>query len=67
MSNFSLLSIVAIGLVIALLLELVGIVLVLLLTERAVPSELWALVLAEVTGLLGLLAPSKDAVQPAVD
>jgi hypothetical protein len=62
MPNASVLKVVTLGLVLALIIELVGIVLI-ILNDKQVPGELWTLCVAEVTGLLGLLAPSKDAVQ----
>lgn len=61
--NASVLKIVVIGLVVALLVALAGIVLIVLLTSKDVPGELWTLLVSMVTGLLGLLAPSKEVTQ----
>jgi hypothetical protein len=60
MKDMSILRMVAAGLILALLVILVG-CFWLLVEEKTVPNEFWAVGFSIVTGLLGLLAPSRTA------
>lgn len=59
MRNLSILSIVVVGLVLALLVDVVGFV-ILAVNGLSIPGVMENGALMIVTGLLGLLAPSKD-------
>jgi hypothetical protein len=60
MKDMSILRMVAGGLVLALLILLAG-MFALLMQDKNVPNEVWAIGFSIVTGLLGLLAPSRTA------
>jgi hypothetical protein len=61
MKDISILRMVAGGLILALLIILAGCFWMLISTDKAVPNEFWAIGFSIVTGLLGLLAPSRTA------
>lgn len=63
MGNTSILKMVVMIIGAAVLLSIAGII-YLVVQERAVPDILAALALSGFTGLLGLLAPSKDVTEP---
>lgn len=60
MKDISILRMVAAGLVMALLILFVG-MFWLLANDKTVPNEVWAIGFSIVTGLLGMLAPSRAA------
>jgi hypothetical protein len=60
MKDLSILRMVAGGLIFVLLAIVVGVFL-LLMQDKNVPNEVWAVGFSIVTGLLGLLAPSRTA------
>lgn len=62
--NISILKIVVAIIGILLILMAVGVILLIAL-GKAVPSEFWTIIISGFTGLLGLLAPSKEVAVPA--
>lgn len=63
--NISILRIVVIGLVLAVLLAVVGMI-ILAIQGDSIPGTLETVALAGFTGLLGLLAPSKPVTDPNI-
>lgn len=66
MNNVSILKLVVVILGLILVIMSVGVV-VLVVLSKAVPSEFWSIILAGFTGLLGLLAPSKEVAAPPTE
>lgn len=64
MSNISILKMVVVGVIAALLMTLAGIIYLVASTDKSVPDILQIVVASCISGLLGLLAPSKDATNP---
>lgn len=66
MKNVSILLVVVIGIVLIEILTVVGMI-ILVVQERQIPGTLETIAVAGLTGLLGVLAPSRAAATPIED